>query len=150
MLPVRRDWLLEDSINRVMRLTPTELRTHWMIEFEGEPGLDAGGLMREWYKLVTEGLFNPDLGLWQNTSNNQLQINPSSGELLTIINYHFTWLICPYFFSNQRNIMLILPPNLTHQRLSPLTQRHPLRISFTVLPVRRPRYGPGHFHGKSR
>lgn len=83
-LCINRASLLEDSINRVMSLHPTSLRKLWMIDFIGEPGLDAGGLMKEWFELVAEELFNPDRGLWKETSNNQLQINPLSGECFTV------------------------------------------------------------------
>ncbi len=84
VLPVRRACLLEDSINLIMSLNPMALRKPWVIKFEGEPGLDAGGLMREWFELVTEELFNPLRGLWKDNSNNQLEINPFSGECLSI------------------------------------------------------------------
>jgi E3 ubiquitin-protein ligase NEDD4 len=50
-------------------------------EFIGEPGLDAGGVTREWFTLVSEQLFNPDCGLFLYSSVNQMcmQINPNSG-----------------------------------------------------------------------
>ena len=78
-----------------VRLTafPQDLRKTWMIEFIGEPGLDAGGLMKEWFELVTEELFNPDRGLWKNTSGNQLQINPLSGEFCFAMHRYWCALI---------------------------------------------------------
>jgi hypothetical protein len=46
----------------------------------GEAGLDAGGLTREWFQLVTEQLFDPDIGLFVQSADNQmlLDINPAS------------------------------------------------------------------------
>ena len=80
LLTVRRDNLLGDSMKHLMSLNPMQLRKSWMIRFQDEPGLDAGGLMREWFELVTEQLFTPSYGCWKNNSNNQWQIHPFSGE----------------------------------------------------------------------
>mmetsp|Transcript_23017 Transcript_23017/g.35513 ORF Transcript_23017/g.35513 Transcript_23017/m.35513 type:complete len:720 (+) Transcript_23017:214-2373(+) len=80
---VRRDHLLEDSMLAVMSLRPEELRKIWRFEFIDEPGVDAGGLAREWFQLNSEQLCNPDFGLFTYSAVNQmcLQINPSSGLL---------------------------------------------------------------------
>ena len=61
-------------------MTRSELRRNWRIYFTGEDGLDAGGLTREWFKLVTDEIFNPDLGMWVTSEGNQmcLDINPAS------------------------------------------------------------------------
>jgi hypothetical protein len=58
------------------------MRKRWRIEFVGEPAIDSGGVMREWFQLVTEQIFNPDLGLWLSSINNQvcMLINPASGK----------------------------------------------------------------------
>jgi len=42
--------------------------------------VDAGGLAREWFQLVTEEIFNPDRGLWWSNEGSQMfmQINASS------------------------------------------------------------------------
>lgn len=77
---VRRHALLEDSVSAIMALGRDDMRKRWRIEFAGEPGIEAGGLTREWFQLVTEKLFDPDLGLWISSVNNQMamQINPAS------------------------------------------------------------------------
>jgi len=64
-----------------MGLSQKDLRKVWRLEFIGEEGIDAGGLTREWYELVTEELFNPESGLWIFSQTNQMcmQINPASG-----------------------------------------------------------------------
>ena len=85
MLPVRRPCLLEDSMNLIMNMHPIDLRKPWMIKFEGEPGVDAGGVTREWFQHVTEELFNPLRGCWKDNSNNQLEIHPFSGECFFIL-----------------------------------------------------------------
>jgi len=77
---IRRQTLLEDSVNAIMALSRDDMRKRWRIEFAGEPGIEAGGLTREWFQLVTEQIFDPDRGLWLSSENNQMsmQINPAS------------------------------------------------------------------------
>lgn len=43
---VRRSHIFEDSYHEIMRQTPSELKRRLMIKFEGEDGLDYGGLSR--------------------------------------------------------------------------------------------------------
>jgi hypothetical protein len=79
---VRRDSLLEDSVDAVMSLNRKDLRKHWRFEFINEVGLDAGGLAREWFELVTKQIFDPNVALWQTSETNQMcmQINPASSK----------------------------------------------------------------------
>lgn len=79
---VRRHSLLNDSVDAVMSLGREDLRKRWRIEFLGEPGIDAGGVTREWFQLVTEQIFDPDFGLWLSSVNNQMcmTINPASSK----------------------------------------------------------------------
>lgn len=43
---VRRGWVFEDSFASVMRLRPEDLKKRLMVRFEGEDGLDYGGVSR--------------------------------------------------------------------------------------------------------
>lgn len=81
-LVVRRHSLLSDSVDAVMSLGREDMRKRWRIEFLGEPGIDAGGVTREWFQLVTEQIFDPDFGLWLSSVNNQMcmTINPASSK----------------------------------------------------------------------
>jgi hypothetical protein len=76
---VRREFLLMDSVDAVMSLSRKDLRKQWRFEFIGEAGIDAGGLAREWFELVTKEVFDPDVGLWQSSETNQqcMQIKPA-------------------------------------------------------------------------
>jgi hypothetical protein len=80
---VRREYLLGDSVDAVMSLSRKDLRKQWRFEFIGEMGIDAGGLAREWFQLVCQQIFDPDMGLWMSSSSNQMSmtINPASGKL---------------------------------------------------------------------
>jgi hypothetical protein len=86
---LRRPYLLLDSVDAVMSLGRDDLRKRWRIEFLGEPAIDAGGVSREWFQLVTEQLFDPAFGLWVSSVNNQMavNINASSGTLFILYIY---------------------------------------------------------------
>merc|ERR1712038_606760 len=77
---VRREHLLSDSIAAVMSLGREDLRKIWRFEFMNEEGIDAGGLAKEWFLLVTERIFDADSGLWLSSAGNQgcMKINPGS------------------------------------------------------------------------
>jgi hypothetical protein len=50
--------------------------------FAGESAIDAGGVSREWYQLVSEALFAPALGLFRyaQTDNMTYTINPTTAR----------------------------------------------------------------------
>eukprot|EP00548_Thalassiothrix_antarctica_P011924 CAMPEP_0194162162 /NCGR_PEP_ID=MMETSP0152-20130528/79347_1 /TAXON_ID=1049557 /ORGANISM="Thalassiothrix antarctica, Strain L6-D1" /LENGTH=644 /DNA_ID=CAMNT_0038872039 /DNA_START=179 /DNA_END=2110 /DNA_ORIENTATION=- len=82
-LVIRREHLMQDSIKAVMSMGKEHLRMPWCIEFIHEPGVDWGGVTREWFQLVSQQLFNPkNNGLWVCSPNNpmNLAINPSSAS----------------------------------------------------------------------
>mmetsp|Transcript_16898 Transcript_16898/g.25462 ORF Transcript_16898/g.25462 Transcript_16898/m.25462 type:complete len:690 (+) Transcript_16898:303-2372(+) len=80
-LKIRRSSLLQDSMESVESIQSSNMHKILRVEFIGEPGLDAGGVTREWYNLVADQLFNPDCGLFLYSSVNQMcmQVNPNSG-----------------------------------------------------------------------
>eukprot|EP00752_Nemacystus_decipiens_P004902 g4461.t1 len=80
-LKIRRSNLLEDSMAAMESVRSESMRQRFRFEFLGEPGVDAGGVAREWFHLVSEGLFNPDFALFQYSSINQMcmQISANSG-----------------------------------------------------------------------
>ncbi|XP_061173207.1 E3 ubiquitin-protein ligase NEDD4-like isoform X1 [Saccostrea echinata] len=81
-IKVSRDRILEDSYRAIMSLKKTDvLKARLWIEFDGEVGLDYGGVAREWFFLLSKEMFNPYYGLFEYsaTDNYTLQINPLSG-----------------------------------------------------------------------
>lgn len=82
-IKVRRKSILEDSYRGIMtNLQKVDLlKTKLWIEFDGEVGLDYGGLAREWFYLISKEMFNPYYGLFEYSAmdNYTLQINPFSG-----------------------------------------------------------------------
>jgi len=80
-LRIRRSNLLEDSFNNFLKLKPEDMRRYFRFEFINEPGVDAGGVAREWFNLVSDLCFNVDFGLFEygGTDNVCYQISPMSG-----------------------------------------------------------------------
>lgn len=79
---IRRASIFEDSYRIINSVNKTDiLKTKLWIEFEGELGLDYGGLAREWFFLLSKEMFNPYYGLFEYSAmdNYTLQINPFSG-----------------------------------------------------------------------
>lgn len=79
--PVRRNHLFEDSYNAVMNVRDVEhLKARLYVRFEGETGLDYGGLAREWFYLLSHEMFNPYSGLFEYSASDDytLQISPES------------------------------------------------------------------------
>uniref|UniRef100_A0A8D0AFB3 HECT-type E3 ubiquitin transferase n=1 Tax=Sander lucioperca TaxID=283035 RepID=A0A8D0AFB3_SANLU len=81
-LKLRRNAVLEDSYRRILSVKRADLlKARLWVEFEGEKGLDYGGVAREWFFLMSKEMFNPYYGLFEYsaTDNYTLQINPNSG-----------------------------------------------------------------------
>jgi E3 ubiquitin-protein ligase NEDD4 len=63
-----------------MRYNAFDLKKRLMIKFQGEEGLDYGGLSREFFFLLSHEMFNPFYCLFEYSAhdNYTLQINPDS------------------------------------------------------------------------
>lgn len=88
-IKVRRDHIFEDAFVEIMKHSPSDLKKRLMIKFEGEDGLDYGGLSREFFYLLSHEMFNPVYCLFQYSSHNNytLQINPYSAINPEHLNY---------------------------------------------------------------
>uniref|UniRef100_A0A671YN72 E3 ubiquitin-protein ligase n=1 Tax=Sparus aurata TaxID=8175 RepID=A0A671YN72_SPAAU len=81
-MKMRRNAVFEDSYRRILSVKRADLlKARLWVEFEGEKGLDYGGVAREWFFLMSKEMFNPYYGLFEYsaTDNYTLQINPNSG-----------------------------------------------------------------------
>ncbi|CAL5383970.1 unnamed protein product [Camellia sinensis] len=78
-ISVRRAYILEDSYNQLrMRLTQ-DLKGRLNVNFQGEEGIDAGGLTREWYQLLSRVIFDKGALLFTTVGNEStFQPNPNS------------------------------------------------------------------------
>ncbi|KAG4305077.1 hypothetical protein PORY_001247 [Pneumocystis oryctolagi] len=88
-IKVRRNHIFEDSYSEIMRQTPNDLKKRFMVKFDGEDGLDYGGLSREFFFLLSHEMFNPFYCLFEYSAvdNYTLQINPHSGINPEHLNY---------------------------------------------------------------
>ncbi|CAN6693358.1 unnamed protein product [Malus baccata var. baccata] len=78
-ISVRRAYVLEDSYNQ-LRMRPTlDMKGRLNVQFQGEEGIDAGGLTREWYQLLSRVIFDKGALLFTTVGNNAtFQPNPNS------------------------------------------------------------------------
>ncbi|PHH61934.1 hypothetical protein CDD81_7739 [Ophiocordyceps australis] len=88
-IKVRRSHIFEDSFAEITRQSPVDLKKRLMIKFDGEDGLDYGGLSREFFFLLSHEMFNPFYCLFEYSAhdNYTLQINPHSGINPEHLNY---------------------------------------------------------------
>lgn len=81
LLEIERDNLLHNSCEQLLWATPDQLHQSLRIKFANEPGVDAGGLVREWFTLMTKEVFDDATGLFYRIGNGDgLMINPASAE----------------------------------------------------------------------
>ncbi|EUC61210.1 E3 ubiquitin-protein ligase, partial [Rhizoctonia solani AG-3 Rhs1AP] len=85
-IKVRRNHIFEDSYAGITRQTPSDLKKQ---KFDGEDGLDYGGLSREFFFLLSHEMFNPLYCLFEYSAhdNYTLQINPASSVNPEHLNY---------------------------------------------------------------
>ncbi|KAG9302523.1 hypothetical protein G9A89_007227 [Geosiphon pyriformis] len=88
-IKVRRSHIFEDAYSEIMRQPSQELKKRLMIKFDGEDGLDYGGLSREFFFLLSHEMFNPFYCLFEYSAhdNYTLQISPHSGINPEHLNY---------------------------------------------------------------
>uniref|UniRef100_A0A8C2X951 Ubiquitin-protein ligase E3A n=1 Tax=Cyclopterus lumpus TaxID=8103 RepID=A0A8C2X951_CYCLU len=83
-LKVRRDHIIDDALVRLEMIAmenPADLKKQLYVEFEGEQGVDEGGVSKEFFQLVVEEIFNPDIGMFTYDERTKLfWFNPSSLE----------------------------------------------------------------------
>lgn len=83
-LHVRRDNLIDDTLAGLevaAMENPSNLKKQLVVEFEGEQGIDEGGISKEFFQLIVEELFNPDYAMFAiNQETNTYWFNPTSFE----------------------------------------------------------------------
>lgn len=51
-----------DQLEMTSQDNPADLKKQLYVEFEGEQGIDEGGVSKEFFQLIVEEIFNPDYG----------------------------------------------------------------------------------------
>ena len=77
---VKREHVFEDSFRELLRKTANDWKHRFYIVFDGEEGQDAGGLIREWYLIMSREIFNPNYALFMTSPGDRVTytINPLS------------------------------------------------------------------------
>ena len=78
-ISVRRAYVLEDSYNQLRMRPFQDLKGRLNVQFPGEESIDAGGMTREWYQLLSRVIFDKGALLFTTVGNNAtFQPNPNS------------------------------------------------------------------------
>ncbi|KAJ6822557.1 E3 ubiquitin-protein ligase UPL1-like [Iris pallida] len=87
-ISVRRAYILEDSYNQLRMRSPQDLKGRLTVHFQGEEGIDAGGLTREWYQLLSRVIFDKGALLFTTVGNDStFQPNPNSAYQTEHLSY---------------------------------------------------------------
>ena len=77
-LSVRRDQVFHDSFRSLHYRTPEEMKYGKLsIRFQGEEGVDAGGVTREWFQVMSRQMFNPDYALFIPVASDRTTFHPN-------------------------------------------------------------------------
>ncbi|KAF0695555.1 Aste57867_13595 [Aphanomyces stellatus] len=80
LLEIDRANLLHNSCEQLLWASIEQLHQSLRIKFLNEPGVDAGGLEREWFTLMTEEIFDERTGLFTACLDNAYMIRPTSAD----------------------------------------------------------------------
>lgn len=64
-LKVNRNNIVQSTVSQLSSKTDSDLRKRLYVQFEGEDGIDAGGLSAEFIHLATTAIFSPDFGMFE-------------------------------------------------------------------------------------
>lgn len=78
MLTVRRDHVFLDSFKALSFRSADEIKYGRLnIKFQEEEGVDAGGVTREWYQVLSRQIFNPDYALFSPVASDCTTFHPN-------------------------------------------------------------------------
>lgn len=76
-IKVHRNAIFEESYNQLHHRTADEMRGRITVTFYGEEGIDAGGLLREWYLVLSKEMFNPGYALFKPSAADNVTFQPN-------------------------------------------------------------------------
>lgn len=76
-LHVRRSEVFMDSYHQLRMRSSEEMRGKLSVSFIGEEAMDAGGVAREWFKILAREIFNPNYGLFTRAGGKACTFHPS-------------------------------------------------------------------------
>lgn len=76
---VRRGQVFGDSFEQLKDISLASWKQKFTIEFHDEEGVDEGGLTKEWFQLISQGIFDPNYALFQQSGKGSTYYpNPNS------------------------------------------------------------------------
>ncbi|KAL8659885.1 MAG: hypothetical protein Q9226_000179 [Calogaya cf. arnoldii] len=115
LLKVRRECLVEDSLRGVSEIVGSgqeEIKKSLRIAFQGEEGVDAGGLRKEWFLLLVREVFDPEhasAGMFVYDEDSQYcYFNPNTYE--TSDQYFLVGVVLGLAIYNSTILDVALPP----------------------------------------
>ncbi|TMW64427.1 hypothetical protein Poli38472_013049 [Pythium oligandrum] len=64
LLRVRRDNVIEDALQQLVRASPETLKKPMKVKFIGEEGVDEGGVRKEFFQILIRQLLDPAFGMF--------------------------------------------------------------------------------------
>jgi len=77
---IKRDNLFYDALYLIPKLSNDDMKKNLRVNYVGETGIDAGGLLRDFFYQLSKEIGNPNYALFQYSPGNsyELEINPKS------------------------------------------------------------------------
>jgi hypothetical protein len=78
---INRENLYNEAFDNIMNKSASSLKGRLKIKYTGEEGIDAGGLLRDFFYQISKEIGNPNYSLLQYSHDDsyELEINPNSG-----------------------------------------------------------------------
>ena len=76
-LSVRRSEVFMDSYYQLRHRSAAEMKGKLSVQFTGEEGVDAGGLVREWFGILSREIFNPNYALFRTAGGKASTFHPN-------------------------------------------------------------------------
>ncbi|SCV03555.1 LAME_0H11364g1_1 [Lachancea meyersii CBS 8951] len=77
-ISIRRDQVFLDSYRSLFFKSNEDIKNSKLeINFKGEAGVDAGGVTREWYQVLSRQMFNPDYALFLPVASDKTTFHPN-------------------------------------------------------------------------
>ncbi|SCU88692.1 LAFA_0E14070g1_1 [Lachancea sp. 'fantastica'] len=77
-ISIRRDQVFLDSYRSLFFKSNEDIKNSKLeITFKGEAGVDAGGVTREWYQVLSRQMFNPDYALFLPVASDKTTFHPN-------------------------------------------------------------------------
>jgi ubiquitin-protein ligase E3 A len=63
ILKVNRQTILHDTLQQIQRMNSSDFKKPLKVKFEGEEGIDEGGVQKEFFQILISELFDPKFGM---------------------------------------------------------------------------------------